>query len=298
MLLPSSPLTLLAPYEFSPMVLIACAAAVFFHALGRHRLRGAKTGPAGWQSTLFILGVALIYIALQTRVDYWSQHMFFVHRLQHLVLHHLGPFLVALAAPATALRTGLPRWLQRRTARCPPILMAPLKQLWALLKQPLVAALLFAGLVVFWLVSTVHFYAMLNVPLYDLMNWSMAVDGLIFWFLVLDRRSPARSPALGYGWRLTMLALVMPPQIAAGAYIALCRHDLYPVYAVCGRLWPINPVTDQILGGLITWIPAAMMSVAGMLFVLRQLLHDSAAARADTPPPSRRSPRTLPHANA
>jgi len=58
-------------------------------------------------------------------------------------------------------------------------------------------------------------------------------------------------------------------QIVVGAYIALSKHVLYDVYSVCGRAWPISPLTDQTIGGLTTWIPAAMMSVVGILLVIR-----------------------------
>jgi putative membrane protein len=49
---------------------------------------------------------------------------------------------------------------------------------------------------------------------------------------------------------------------------------LYDVYDVCGRAWAIDPLTDQELGGLLTWIPAAMMSVVGSLVVLSYILDD------------------------
>ena len=46
----------------------------------------------------------------------------------------------------------------------------------------------------------------------------------------------------------------------------------FPVCSVCGRAWPLEPLTDQQLGGIVTWIPAAMMSLLGVLVVLRYLL--------------------------
>jgi putative membrane protein len=69
--------------------------------------------------------------------------------------------------------------------------------------------------------------------------------------------------------------LIMLPQIGIGAYIALSDTILYDVYAVCGRAWPISPLVDQQIGGLITWIPASMMSVIGILIVLRLWMRDS-----------------------
>ncbi len=59
-----------------------------------------------------MLGVVLIYAVVQTHYDYLSQHMFFFHRLQHLVLHHLGPFLIALGVPGAALWAGMPDFLK------------------------------------------------------------------------------------------------------------------------------------------------------------------------------------------
>ncbi len=258
--------TFVTPYEFSPTVALCCLLAVTGFLLGQSRLR--RRGRAlGWgRSTAFLVGVGLIYAVLQTHFDYWAQHMFYIHRIQHLALHHLGPFLIAVAAPGPALLAAMPNRLRNHGL----LRNRLLRSVYNAIQQPLVAAVLFVGLIYVWLIPIVHFYAMLNVPLYDAMNWSMAIDGLLFWCRVLDPR-PAKAPhALAYGTRITMLVAVIFPQIAIGAYITLIHYDLYPVYAVCGRLWPISPVTDQLLGGLITWIPAAMMSVAGVLVVLRQ----------------------------
>jgi len=63
-------------------------------------------------------------------------------------------------------------------------------------------------------------------------------------------------------------------QILPGAYIAMHHSMLYDVYDICGRAWAIDPLTDQEIGGLLTWIPAAMMSVVASLVVLSYILHD------------------------
>lgn len=60
---------------------------------------------------------------------------------------------------------------------------------------------------------------------------------------------------LRFGVRILMLWGVVIPQIALGAYVGLANTELYDVYSVCGRAWPLSPMTDQHLGGLITWIP-------------------------------------------
>jgi putative membrane protein len=72
-----------------------------------------------------------------------------------------------------------------------------------------------------------------------------------------------------------MLALIMPPQIALGAYITLSKQNLFEIYDVCGRAFPIAPLLDQQIGGLITWIPASMMSVVAAVIILAFRLEQS-----------------------
>jgi putative membrane protein len=84
-----------------------------------------------------------------------------------------------------------------------------------------------------------------------------------------------------------MLALVVPPQIAIGAYIALSKHQLFDVYSVCGRAWPISPMLDQQIGGLVTWIPASMMSVVAAVILLGFMFREQRGrAEATATPPA------------
>jgi putative membrane protein len=75
---------------------------------------------------------------------------------------------------------------------------------------------------------------------------------------------------------------VMFPQILIGAIIALASHDLYPFYSLCGRIYPtIKAGTDQVIGGLIIWIPAAMMSVVASVMVINAFRRFETANKED-----------------
>jgi len=274
------------PWEFSPLFVALALGAALAYA------RGLRRTAAGERVSIlrrigFWSGLALIYLVMHTRFDYLSQHMFYIHRLQHLVLHHLAPFLLALSRPQAVIARGLPLRVHDRVLA--PAWRHPLVQ-WAyrLLQNWLVAPVLFVGLIFLWLDPEVHFYAMLSGPLYQLMNWSMLLDGLLFWFLMLDPRSRAEGALIGLGPRIGLLLAAAVPQIMLGAHIALAPEDLFGVYAVCGRAWAISPLEDQQLGGLVTWIPAAMMHVVGTLIVIGYWMRADArrarlAARQDTP---------------
>jgi putative membrane protein len=277
----ASTLSYLLPWEFSPTVLLVCLifAGLYVRGLAALRRGGSRIG--FWRPFAFFLGLGLNYVVLQTYFDYLSQHMFWVHRLQHLILHHLAPVFVVLAAPAEALLLGTPLALRER-------LLAPGKQrtirrCLRFVQHPAIALLLFVGLIYFWLLPSVHFAAMLDARRYLLMNWSMAVDGILFWWLMLTPREKQGAAAIGYGMRVLILCVAAVLQILLGAHIALHKSVIFDVYGVCGRAWALDPLVDQEFGGLLTWIPAAMMSGFGVLVVLHHILHsapqDDSAAR-------------------
>ena len=241
----------LLPYDVSPTVL----AAALLSALWYWR-RGAGL-PLG-QRLCFWTGYACMLVALQTGLDYYAEHAFFMHRLQHVLLHHLGPFLIALGLPQAALArwrslTGWPRYVF----------------------HPWLTALLFNGLLLFWLAPPVHFPAMLDWRLYRVMNWSIALNGLLFWVAVLRAAAPGAAPSSAQ--RIAMMLAVVPLQIAVGALIFLANSDLYPVYSLCGRVFGLTAVGDQQLGGLLLWIPGVLVHVAGVLLVAGRLLRASPA---------------------
>lgn len=272
-------ITLLEPWEFSPTVLGACLLFCGLYLAGMRNLHQAGSAAGFWRSTAFFIGVILTYVVLQTHVDYYAQHMFWIHRLQHLVLHHLAPFLIMLAVPQAVMVFGLP--MRVRQPLTSVWRSRGVRMLYRFIQQPFLAAFVFVGLIYFWLTPSVHFKAMLDASLYNLMNWSMLLDGLLFWWLVLDPRSRAQGARTGYGTRLFVALAVMPPQILLGSYIALSRTDLYTVYALCGRLWPISALTDQNIGGLIIWIPSSMMSVVAALIVFRRLTREDYRVTAE-----------------
>jgi len=256
----------LLPWEISPTAILGSIAALVLYWRGIARMPAADA-PSRGRRIAFTTGVLLAYFVMQTHYDYLSQHMFYLHRLQHLVLHHLAPFLIALAAPLAALAAGTP-------GRGTPQLVQhfwrlPLTRIcYRMLQNILVAPVLFVGLIWFWLNSRIHFDAMLSAPLYWVMNWSMLIDGLLFWILMLDQRTRRQGALLGFGTRVIIVLLAMVPQMLIGARIALSERDLYDIYAVCGRIWEIDPLLDQHVGGLITWIPAAMMHVIAAVILI------------------------------
>ena len=248
------------PWEFSWPEYLACAITLiwFFRGL---KILPRSEHPARWRQALFVLGVASFWIVLQTRVDYYAQHMFFVHRWAHFVLHHAGAFAIAMGMGGPVVFAGMRDFLK------PLLRSRAVQATLSVLQHPAVAPVLFVGLLYFWLIPQIHTVVMLNRNLYEVMNWSMAINGVMFWSLILDSR--AKPPArLSHLMRALLIIVIELPQMVLGAILSLTSRDLYPVYDICGRVMNMTPVSDVHYGGLIIWLPGTLTSFAAMIVVL------------------------------
>lgn len=262
----------LTPWEFSPTLLLMFFVGIVLFVRGTRVHRVSKTRQA-----FFWIGLVFLYLSLHTRIDYYAERMFFIHRLQHLVLHHLGPLLIMGAYPGQVLRAGLPMsWrLRLRDFR----VSTPGRGLVAVLTNKYLVPFLFVVLVIGFLIPTVQFYSMLDWRLYRFMNWSVVISGFMYWNLILDRR-PSPPAVLSPGGRIISPVVTMVPQMVVGAIITFTEHDLYPIFDLCGRAIPgMTAVTDQAIGGLTMWVLAGFVEVFGLLFALATLMRLSARNR-------------------
>ncbi len=267
------------PFVFNAPVFLGCWLVFAWYLRGMSRIAPEKK-PGGIRQAFFLAGIASIYFVLQTHFEYVSQHMFFLNRLQAVTLGMVAPFCIAIGWMPEVLRLGIPGWVlhlcESRTV----------KRIGAVLCHPLPSMAIFLITTDIWLIPAVHFAAMIDPALYAVMNISCLCGGLLFWLVVLDPR-PAPAARFSYLARAAAGFLVMFPQIAVSSYIALTTQDLYSFYTLCGRIFPaISPSYDQMLGGMIQWIPPGMMNTAALLISLNALrLSDIAAEKVFVPPP-------------
>jgi putative membrane protein len=148
-------LKLLNPWEpsFVFVTVFLLTAALF--------IRGARRRqPSLGREIAFWSGMTLFYVALHTRVDYYAEHQFSAHRLQHLLLHHLAPLLVMAAYPGNVLRAGLPlpaRMKLRRLQR-----HRFFRNFRSMLLRPSIITIAFVASIFLWLVPSVQFITMLD----------------------------------------------------------------------------------------------------------------------------------------
>ena len=155
-------------------------------------------------------------------------------KAQHFVLHHAGAFLIAMSAAGPVIWAGMPDFLKAHRDRSCGVVQATVD----FIQHPAVAQVMFVGhdLSVADPGDPHPRDAGLVTRLYDLMNWTMAVDGIFFWCLILDPRPkpPARLSASGCG--RCSYSRSSRFQMIVGAILSLSMIDYYPVYKICGRI--------------------------------------------------------------
>ena len=259
------------PFIFNAPVFLGVWFTLYWYWRGVVRLPPAAR-PGRLRQGFFCAGVGLIYFVLQTRFEYLAQHMFFLNRVQAVSIGMVAPFGIAIGWPGAALARGVPAWVIRA------VQSAATRRAAMVLGHPLPAMAVFLMTSDLWLLPAVHFAAMIDPTLYAVMNISCLAGGLLFWLVVLDPR-PVPAARFSYLARAAAGVLVMFPQIALSSYIALTDRNLYAFYTLCGRIFPgVSPAYDQMLGGLIQWIPPGMMNVAALLLGLNALRLSDAKA--------------------
>jgi putative membrane protein len=99
---------------------------------------------------------------------------------------------------------------------------------------------------------------------------------MLFWWHVIGA-PPRIHKRLSRGARIAYVLAAVPPNMAAGATIAFSGQPIYTYYTAVPRLWGITVLQDQMLGGIIMWIPGSMMYIiAALILVARWMQAEEA----------------------
>jgi putative membrane protein len=258
-------------WSWEPSVLIGLAVqgGGYLACVGPLRSKFAGSAPVPRaQIQTFLLGVLVLFIALVSPLDaLGDRYLLAAHMVQHLLMTLIAPPLLLL---------GTPRWLFRPLLRLP--LALPIGRL---LTNPLVAFVAFNVTFSLWHVPAYYERTLHDQTLHILEHVMFFVTATLTWwpiFSPLDELPPLPAPAQC----LYLFGESLPPTIL-GALITFSGDVLYPTYAAAPRVWGLAPLTDQQIGGLIMWIPGALVFFAVLTVVfMRWLNRDEFEPSPDT----------------
>jgi putative membrane protein len=225
-----------------------------------------------WRVISFLSAQVILLVALNGPIHHLSDYyLFSAHMVQHLMLNLLW-------APLTVV--GLPSWLVEGALR-----LRPLKVLADWTGGLRVKFLLYNGVLYFWHIPVMYDLAIANHEIHIAEHLSFMATAVIGWVgLLCDAPSlPRRPPML----QLIYLFFMTVPMKLLGAIITLSSSLIYHGYERAPRLWGWTPMDDQVIGGLLMWLPGGIAMWLSMLYVfVRWWDREKAEELRMLPPPS------------
>lgn len=250
-------------WSFEPVLVVGLlgAAAAWLGLVRRiDRLHPGHPVPRS-RSAAFLGGLAAIAVALLSGIERWDTTLFSVHMVQHLLLTLVAAPLIALGAPITTLLRASSPAVRRDIVL--PILHSRAMRVLAF---PVVAWLVFAGVMWGSHFSPLFEAALENPLVHDLEHALYLGAGLLFWWpaVGLDP-GPWRMP---HPVRAMYVFLQMPQNTFLAITILNAPAVLYPHYASVVRDWPPSPLEDQQIAGGIMWLGGDILFLVALGAIL------------------------------
>jgi putative membrane protein len=193
--------------------------------------------------TWFYSGLAVIFLALNGWLhDLSDYYLFSAHMVQHLLLTLVAPPLLIAGTPGWMLRPALRRPVVGRLAR------------W--LTRPAPCFAIFNVVLAAWHLPPVYNLAMAHHAVHIVQHLMFIAAAVLMWWPIM---SPLPElPRLSYPAQMLYCFTLSIPMSLISVYIAYADALLYTAYAAAPRIWGITPMQDQLIGGLVMWIPGGL----------------------------------------
>jgi len=224
----------------------------------------------------FYAALTVLFLSLNGWLhDLSDSFLFSAHMVQHLLL--------ALAV-APLMIMGTPGWMLR-----PLLELRGVRSLARWVTRPIPAFAIFNIVVAAWHLPPLYNTAMAHHSVHIVQHLMFLVASVLMWWPVLSPLS--ELPRLSYPGQMLYLFLMTIPMSIVSVAIAYSDTLLYPAYATAPRIWGLTPMIDQMLGGLIMWIPGglyffAIISVVFFRWQQREGAESTEAAQVEWRPVS------------
>jgi len=210
----------------------------------------------------------VIVAAIDSPVDRYADRLFWAHMVQHVLLTMVAPPLILLGRPwprsVRALPLGARRGIARSLHAC------------RVLAAPIVAFILFNGVLLAWHVPMLFDLTLRNEAVHDLEHALFLVTALLFWtHLAPTSRRPrlAAAQRVAYGVGAILVSWVL------AVVLGFASHPLYGHYAALAhRPGGLSALADQQLAAGIMWVPASIPFTIAVLVAAYELLEPARKA--------------------
>ena len=220
--------------------------------------RAWTRGPWGGlrEPALFLAALLVLLVALNGPLhDLSDYYLFSAHMVQHLLLTLVVPPLLLAGTPGRIADALLGR-LRRRRA---------LGALAHTATRPVAALGLYTMALIGWHLPGPYEVALEHHAWHVVEHLVLIATAILAWWPVLS--PSALLPRLHYGTQILYLFAFGIPMTVVAAMITGAEQTLYPFYAAAPRLFGLEALADQRLGGLIMWVPAGLVPLLAFTVV-------------------------------
>lgn len=263
---------LLTTWDFRPeVILVLTLGGVFFvNGWRRLRRRGRARLASRWRLASYLTGLTVLGLSLMSAVDVFGQRLFFMHMIQHALMIMITPPLLLLANPFPFMLWGVPgarrisAWLLGREAR--------FRNGLRLVTRPSIAWMAFVIVLWGWHDPSAYNAALRTRWVHDLEHVTFFGTAMLLWWHAIGAgpRLHARLPIV---LRIVGLLATASANMIPGVVIALAPEPLYTYYVEVPRTWGLTVMQDQVLSGLIMWIPGTMMYLLAAVILVLRMIH-------------------------
>ncbi len=225
---------------------------------------------SGWRKLSFFSALFVIFGSLNGPIhDLSDNYLFSGHMVQHLLLTMLMPPLML---------AGVPGWMLRPLLR-----FAAIRAIATRITRPLACFLIFNTVIAGWHVPALYNAAMESHDIHILEHLMFMAAAVLMWWPLASQLP--ELPRLAYPGQMLYSFLMIIPMSVIAVYIVMADTILYPYYASAPRIMNLSPMEDQMLGGLIMWVPGGVIFMIIMTVVFFKWAargeDDTASAQVD-----------------
>lgn len=237
-------------WTLEPSVLGPLALALALYLIGFVRLRARRSL---WRNAgIFVAGWLVLTLALISPLHEAGERSFTLHMIEHELIMLVAALLLPLSRPLGVMLWALPRPARHALAN---------PGLWGALANPLAATALQALALWAWHAPPLFDRALAHTGWHVAQHLSFLLTALLFWWSMLRTANRA----------LAALCLFVTSIVggALGALMAFSASPWYAAYAAMDMMpFGLTPADDQVLAGLIMWIPGGLVHAGTALVLL------------------------------
>ena len=241
--------------------------------LWRARSRDAEKPLTAARQISFFLALLVVFGSLNGPLhDLSDTYLFSAHMVQHLLLTMLFPPLII---------AGVPGWMLR-----PLVANRVLNPIARQITKPISCFVIFNLVIAFWHLPMFYNAAMANHGIHIVEHLMFMSAAVLMWWPLMSQLP--ELPRLSYPGQMLYCFLMILPMSIVAIYIAMAEQVLYPAYSAAPRISSLSPLDDQLLGGLIMWVPGGLIFMIIMTVIFFRWAarggDDAATAQVDWKP--------------